>query len=165
MTGLEELGAVEHIARSVEWELQPEWSDEQGPDPHLSAAKRYMAAQSFLLSWQEGKVPVSWQRPRRLVDYDGKYPADVVDAAQDRIAELITERNNAANARIQAAAAERKNSSKKKKNGLQKKEVIQVRRSLVQFNHAYSDLKMAVDKASEAIAELTLRAQALNERI
>lgn len=167
MSPLPELTPVEQIARSVEWDAQPEWSAENGADKYLARTKRYVAAQTFLLAWQEGRVPVGWQRARRLADYDGKYPTEVVDAAQDRIAELITERNDKANARIQQAANERRESARRAAdpNVLQRKEVIVVRRQLAQFNTAYFEMKDAVDKASDAIAELALRAQALQERL
>lgn len=164
---LPELSDVEKIARSVEWDAQPEWVETSGPDEHLAAAKRYMAAQSFLLSWKEGKVPVGWQRARKLTDYDGKYPTDVVDAAQERIADLITERNELANERIQRAADERRASAQRAADGsmLARKEVVQVRRQLAAFNQAYFELKNSVDRASDAIAELSLRTQALQERL
>lgn len=167
MSSLPELSTVEQIAQSVEWDAQPEWSTENGADKYLARTKRYVAAQTFLLSWQEGRVPVGWQRARRLTDYDGKYPTEIVDAAQDRIAELIAERNNAANARIQQAANERRASAQRgaDPNVLQRKEVIAVRRQLAQFNTAYFEMKDSVDKASDAIAELALRAQALQERL
>lgn len=167
MSPLPEIPIVEQIARSVEWDAQPEWSTENGADEYLSRAKRYCAAQSFLLSWQEGRVPVGWQRARKLTDYDGKYPTEVVDAAQDRIEQLIIERNNAANARIQQAANERRESAKRgaDPNVLQRKEVIVVRRQLAKFNTSYFEMKDAVDKASDAVAELSLRAQALQERL
>lgn len=164
MTGAPQLDDVELIARSVEWDAQPEWVDD-GAEESLAAAKRYMAAQAFLLSWQEGRVPVGWHRSRRLTDFDGSYPNQVVDAAEDLINELITERNDAANARIARAATERRASARTTTPALAKKDVAVVSKQLSEFNHAFFDLKAAVAKASDAVGELALRAQALQERV
>eukprot|EP00171_Calliarthron_tuberculosum_P019223 IDg19223t1 len=166
MAGAPKLDNVELIARQVEWDAQAEWTMDSGADASLAAAKRYMAAQAFLLSWKEGRVPVGWQRARRLADFDGSYPTRVVDAAHDRINELITERNDAANARIARAAIERRSSAHTQtpRSTLAKKEVAVVSAQLAEFNHAFFDMKAAITKASDAVAELALRTQALQER-
>lgn len=167
MSKAPKLDDVELIARQVEWDPQSEWTMDDGADASLAAAKRYMAAQAFILSWKEGRVPVGWQRARRLADFDGSYPSRVVDAAHERINELITERNDAANARIARAATERRASSQAQtpRATLAKKEVAAVSSQLADFNHAFFDMKTAIAKASDAVAELALRTQALEERI
>lgn len=167
-----ELDDVERIARSVEWDTSPVWELDEGlsvgADPVLAAAKRYLAAQAFLQAQKEGRVPVGWQRPRRLADYDNQYPTHVVDSAVDRINELIMERNDAANARIARAAQDRKDVGKGSKSGgrgVSKEEVARVNAEMARFNDAFFELKGSVAKASTAVAELALRIKAAEGKV
>lgn len=167
-----ELDDVERIARSVEWDTSPVWELDEGlsvgADPSLAAAKRYLAAQAFLQAQKEGRVPVGWQRQRRLADYDGEYRPQTVDAAADRIGDLIEERNAAANARIARVAQDRKDVGKHAKStgrGVSKAEVARVSAQLATFNDAFFELKGAVAKASTAVADLALRVKAAEGKV
>lgn len=102
----ERLDTAEKIVRMTEWNEGEPWEyaeGEQWPADTLASAKRFVSAQAFLLSWQEGKVPTGWRRARRLADFDGKYPQQVLDAASATIAQRIAERNTERTARINAA--------------------------------------------------------------
>ena len=118
MSSTSSLSAVERIAQMTEWDDYTVWeysdADTSVEDKALAAAQRFLAAQSFLLSWQEGKVPVGWHRPRRLADFDGEFPQETVDAALERINELIAERNEATTRRIAAVTHRRKSLAKLK---------------------------------------------------
>lgn len=101
----ERLETAEKIVRMTEWnEAEPwEYSDAEAQTKDtLAAAKRFVSAQSFLLAWQEGKVPTGWRRPRRLTDFDNKYPQQVLDEASATIAQRIAERNSERTAMINA---------------------------------------------------------------
>lgn len=86
-----------------EWEAWEYAESEGGANSDtLAAAKRFLSAQSYLLAWVEGKVPTGWRRPRRLADFDGKYPKQVLEKAEGIIAERIAKRNSEQTARINA---------------------------------------------------------------
>lgn len=160
----ETLDDVEKITRMTEWDAHPAWELDENTnvDDSLAAAQRYVAAQGFLLSWQEGRVPVGWQRARRLADFDGAYPQHIVDAALDRINDLIAERNNAATKRIARAARHRKTVEALTPKA-SKTDVELISQQFGKFSHAVSEMKVAIESASAAVAELTLKTQALDE--
>lgn len=105
----ERLDTAEKIVRMTEWDECEAWEygeNESGPHgDSLAAAKRFLSAQSYLLAWVEGKVPTGWRRPRRLADFDGKYPKQVLEKAEVIIAERIAKRNSEQTARINAVVS------------------------------------------------------------
>lgn len=171
------LNDAEKIVRMTEWNEQETWecseSDEHNEGNHLAAAKRFLAAQAFLLSWQEGKVPTGWRRARRLTDFDGEYPKAVVDAAEDIIAERIAVRNFEKTAKLNAAILSKVKSENKTEQGEQtanvdeqrtmKKEAEKLKSDLSTFSHDFFQAKSALSKATSAIADISFRIQALSE--
>lgn len=217
----ERLDTAEKIVRMTEWNEWDAWEyaeGEVGPTgDSLSAAKRFLSAQSFLLAWVEGKVPTGWRRPRRLADFDGKYPKQVLQKAESVIAERIATRNSEQTARINAvvsAARERMRDSagtdasdmtsdqvnvsclpsevsaknntivsgtpsslqhakkeiavnvtaeEKKPARINMNDVIAVKEELAAFNEQLRDAKTSLRAASDVVAEVTLRLNALSE--
>lgn len=177
-----ELNDAEKIVRMTEWNEQEAWecsdSEEHIESNHLAAAKRFLAAQAFLLSWQEGKVPTGWRRARRLTDFDGEYPQAVVDAAEDIIAERIAIRNFEKTAKLNAVILSKEKSGNKTEKGeetgkvgkvdkeeAKRKEVEKLKSDLTTFSHDFFQAKSALSKATSAIADISFRIQALSEII
>lgn len=165
---------AEKIARMTEWNEHEPWeysdSDEHSATNNLAAAKRFLAAQSFLLSWQEGKVATGCRRARRLTDFDGEYPQSVVDRAEDIIAERIAVRNMEKTARLNAALSltEKSASTTNKKEGanevaLNKQEIEALKSDFSTFSHDFFEAKSSLNKATAAVADISFRLQALSE--
>ncbi|CAN8066746.1 unnamed protein product [Agarophyton chilense] len=169
---LGKLEDAEMIARMTEWNDIEAWDysedEESSAENNLAAAKRFLAAQSFLLSWQEGKVPTRWRRPRKLTDFDGKYPKSVVDEAEDIIAERIAVRNLEKTARLNAVLSARKSDSLgdggKTRDAVQKKtELDALKTDFAAFNTDFFEAKNCLTKATSSIADISFRIQALSE--
>lgn len=169
----EDVDLPEKIARMTEWNETEAWEyteQEAASDGNtLAAAKRFVAAQAFLLSWKEGKVPTGWRRARKLTDFDGEYPQHVVDAAEELISERISERNLQKTAKLNAVV-----SSKTKSNPaagknhsadvtLTKQQIESLKMEFSKFNHDFFEVKSALSKATTALAEISLRIQAVSE--
>lgn len=166
------LSDAEMIALMTEWNVIETWeytdNEEASAENNLAAAKRFLAAQSFLLAWQEGKVPTRWRRPRKLTDFDGKYPKSVVDEAEDIIAERIAIRNMEKTAKLNAVLSERAKSestgdtlANEKK---QKKMLLDaLKTDFATFNEEFFEAKNCLTKATAAVADISFRIQALSE--
>ncbi|KAI0563935.1 hypothetical protein FGB62_32g129 [Gracilaria domingensis] len=160
------------IARMTEWNDIETWEytegEESSAENNLAAAKRFLAAQSFLLSWQEGKVPTRWRRPRKLTDFDGKYPRSVVDDAEDIIAERIVVKNMEKTIRLNAVLSARKSDSieidgNRDDAGQKKTELDALKADFAAFNTDFFEAKNCLTKATSSIAEISFRIQALSE--
>lgn len=169
---------AEKIARMTEWNEHETWeysdNDEHSATNNLAAAKRFLAAQSFILSWQEGKVATGCRRARRLADFDGEYPQSVVDRAEDFIAERIAVKNMEKTARLNAAmsmkgkASDPKAKGKEKEEGgddvvLSRKELDSLKSDFSAFSNDFFETKSALSKATTAVADISFRLQALSE--
>lgn len=167
------LNDAEMIVQMTEWNDMDTWEyteNESPDDNHLEKAKRFLAAQSFLLSWQEGKVPTGWRRPRRLTDFDGKFPQSTVDEAEDIIADRIAERNLRKTERLNAvmSAREKRKSMKKDDSAvapLNKEQLEHVKADFSTFSHQFFEAKSALTKATSSIAEITFRIQAISNAL
>lgn len=130
----------------------------------LAQAQRFMAAQSFLLSWQQGKVPTGWRRPRRLTDFEGESP-HVLAAAKAVAQARMEERNEDATKRINemraSACAPRSQEDIKP---ISKKELGDLKNAYSKFSSDLYDINTALANASSTIADLVLRTQALVEQ-
>lgn len=168
------LDDAEKIVRMTEWNEHEPWeysgTDEHSEDNNLAAAKRFMAAQSFMLSWQEGKVPTGWRRARRLADFDGEYPKTVVDAAEDIINDGIEARNMEKTARLNAVVSLKgEASSDNSRKGppddvaLNKQDIEGLKADFSSFNHDFFEAKSALNRATTEIADISFRIQALSE--
>lgn len=166
------LSDAEKIVQMTEWNDVETWDysedEESSDDYNLAAAKRFLAAQTFLFCWQEGKVPTSWRRPRRIADFDGKLPRSVIEQAEDMIAENIAERNFKKTARLNAALSARATSSsvpgdvdEDAKMSMQQLEELKT--DMSHFNHEFFEVKSALSKATTAVAEISFRIQAISE--
>lgn len=174
MTG-EKLDDREMIARMTEWNDMETWeyseNEISSAENNLAAAKRFLAAQSFLFSWQEGKVPTRWRRPRKLTDFDGKFPQSVVDGAEDIISERIERRNMQKTARLNAALSARGKiqskpaKSKRDEVELRKKRLEALKEDLGTFNRDFFEAKSCLAKATTAVADVSFRIQALSEKL
>lgn len=168
------LDDAEKIVRMTEWNDIEAWEyttdEEHTAESNLAAAKRFLAAQSFLLSWQEGRVPTGWRRPRRITDFDGKFPQSVIETAEDLIGDRIAERtyeqtvrlNAVINARKKNASQDRSDAEKKE---LNKKQIEALKADFSEFNHDFFEVKSALSKATTAIGDITFRVQALSEEL
>lgn len=181
----ERLETAEKIVRMTEWNNAEPWeyaeSEHKVKDP-LAAAKRYVSAQAFLLSWQEGKVPTGWRRPRKLQDFDGKYPQQVIDQVNEKILQRISERNFEKTAQINAILSAMgkcipitpstpldggfgplvsSDDDDNKKRLLTKADVNEVKRDFNQFSHQLYEAKSALRVASNTAADVSLRLKAL----
>lgn len=162
---------AEKIARMTEWNEHEPWeysdNDEHSEENNLAAAKRFLAAQSFLLSWQEGKVPTGWRRARRINDFDSEYPPSVVEAAEDIIADRIAERNLEKTVRLNAALKNRglakTNGEAKDDDAMSKAQIEKLKSDFSAFSHEFYQAKSALAKATSAIADVSFRIQALSE--
>lgn len=176
----ERIESAEKIVRMTEWNEAEPWEYAEGEVASvdtLAAAKRFVSAQVFLLSWQEGKVPTGWRRPRRLGDFDGKYPQGVVDAAEHIIAQRIEERNMQKTAKINAvisaartertaAAAEPAGRAVAKQRGkLSVGDIEGVKKDLSNLSDELFDAKNALRTAMNAAADVSLRLEALSKAI
>ncbi|KAA8496218.1 hypothetical protein FVE85_2373 [Porphyridium purpureum] len=81
----EEVLIMRMVAASELVDHKP-WVYEEKEKDGTMQAMRFIAAQQFLLSWQTGKVPVGWSRPRRIEDFQDMYGEEVVKKAQARVA-------------------------------------------------------------------------------
>lgn len=162
---------AEKIARMTEWNEHEPWeysdNDKHSEENNLAAAKRFLAAQSFLLSWQEGKVPTGWRRARKINDFDGGYPLSVVEAAEDIIAERIAVRNFEKTARLNAVLKS-KNLSKTNTeavddDSMSKAQIEKLKADFSVFSHEFFQAKSALGRATSTIADLSFRIQALSE--
>lgn len=172
----ERLDSAEKIVRMTEWNESEAWEyseDVEGPTPdNLAMAKRFLAAQSFLLSWQEGKVPTGWKRPRRLTDFDGKYPSSVLEKVEGIFAERIAVNNFRTTAMLKDAIsardrdrAEAEAAKTDKKDGVTKIDVEALKSDFAKFNNDFFEVKSALSKATAATAEVSLQIQALSEAL
>lgn len=169
------LDDAEKIARMTEWNEHEPWecteTEEHSEENNLAAAKRFMAAQSFLLSWQEGKVPTKWRRARRITDFDGEYPKSVIEEAEDIISERIAARNQEKTARLNAVVSLRSDSSAADNqkdrptsdSTLNTKEVESLKADFAAFNQEFFEAKSALSRVTTAIADISFRVQALSE--
>lgn len=166
---------AERIARMTEWNEHEPWeysdNDEHNEENTLAAAKRFLAAQSFLLSWQEGKVPTGWRRARRLGDFDGDYPRSVVDAAEEIIADRIALHNYERTERVKSAISTRAKNQEKRESGekdleeLNRLELEKLKADMSKFSHEFFQAKSALTKTTSAMADITFRIQALSENL
>mmetsp|Transcript_13622 Transcript_13622/g.36569 ORF Transcript_13622/g.36569 Transcript_13622/m.36569 type:complete len:872 (+) Transcript_13622:160-2775(+) len=72
------------IASSELADFKPYYYEENETGGTLQAM-RFIAAQHFLIAWQQGKVPTGWKRPRRMDDFKELYGDDVVNRAKERV--------------------------------------------------------------------------------
>ena len=164
---------AEKIVRMTEWNDIETWEyspdEELTPESNLGAARRFLAAQSFLLSWQEGRVPVGWRRPRRIEDFDGKYPASVIDMAEEIIGDRIAERTYQQTVRLNAVINAREKSAteaeKPPPEKLDKKQIEGIKSDFSKFNREFFEVKSALSKATAAIGDISFRIQALSEEL
>lgn len=187
----ERIETAEKIVRMTEWNAAEPWEFAEGEVASvdtLAAAKRFVSAQHFLLAWQEGKVPTGWRRPRRLTDFDGKYPKSVVDEAEEFIAERIAARNMQKTAKINAVlsaagkakdgcganenisaglAADEglKRGKTREKKKISAKDVDAVKKDFAQFSSDLFEAKNALRTAMNAAADVSLRIDALTKTI
>lgn len=170
----EQLDDVEKIVRMTEWNEQEPWecseNEEYSKDNNLAAAKRFMAAQSFLLSWKEGKVPTGWRRARKITDFNGEYPKSVIDSAEDVISERIAAKNMEKTIRLNAAVLSRGESSSEAATkrppsdvALNKQEIEKLKAEFSTFNLHFFEAKGALSRATTAIADVSFRLQAVSE--
>lgn len=168
------LSDAEKLVRMIEWNTNEPWEcgaegDEEPGGDHLARAKRFLAAQSFLLSWQEGKVPTGWRRPRTLGDLSGQYPSSLIDEAEDIIAARIEERNlqrtaklnNMITARGKAPSLSERQKSKDVED--KKMQVIKLKKEFKTFSDEFFAVKNALSKATTAVADVSFRVQAISE--
>lgn len=194
----ERLDTAEKIVRMTEWNESDTWeyTESEGGDESdtLAAAKRFLSAQSFLLAWLEGKVPTGWRRPRRLADFDGKYPSHVLQNVESIIAQRITERNLQQTARINAvlSAARLRNRGNalagasgdatisatpistakpaqlpntSKSPNPKLSDVLAVKKDFAVFNSQLSDAQSSLRSVANTVAEVTIRLDALTELV
>eukprot|EP00172_Hildenbrandia_rubra_P002153 Plantae.Rhodophyta-Hildenbrandia_rubra.ctg28319.p1 GENE.Plantae.Rhodophyta-Hildenbrandia_rubra.ctg28319~~Plantae.Rhodophyta-Hildenbrandia_rubra.ctg28319.p1 ORF type:complete len:190 (+),score=45.10 Plantae.Rhodophyta-Hildenbrandia_rubra.ctg28319:181-750(+) len=180
---------AEKIVEMTQWEDFKRWEcsseNEVAPnadEENLLKAQRFISAQSFMLAWQQGKVPVGWIRPRRLDDFNGLYPPKVLDEALDRIEERIAARNEALTAQLAMKIASGSNpmsgapASEKRRAGasgkssggageVEKKEVERLKKMYGEFNLNVYSTKVALSNASTAVAELLVKTVELEKRL
>ena len=172
---------VEKIVEMVQWEDFKRWecasesdSKSNTDEENLAKAQRFISAQSFMLAWQQGKVPAGWTRPRRLDDFQGKYPEVVLDEALSRIEERIVERNEALTAHLAKRVASGapgvgggafKMGSEKEKGKVTKEEIEKLKKFYAQLNSNVYSVKQALSNASAAVAEVVVKTMELEKKI
>jgi hypothetical protein len=160
---------VERIARMTEWTPYKLWecSSTKPATPEedsLMKAQRFMAAQSFFMSWQRGKVPTGWLRPRILADLEGQYRPDAIEAAVSYVQRGVEERNKLTTDRIKEIQAHPHGQAElPPQKPISKAEIDDLKDAYQKFSSDLFDIKTALSNASAAVAELSLRTQALAE--
>lgn len=165
-----DMDLVEQIVMMVDedgfkqWECATPSKADTPEEDSLAQAQRFMAAQSFLLSWQHGKVPTGWRRPRRFADFADESPL-VLGAAKAVAQQRMEDRNAEATSRINerrslamAPAADAAPSRL-----LTRKEVASLKDAYSKFSSDLYDINTALGNAAAAIAETILRTDALEE--
>jgi hypothetical protein len=161
---------VKKIANMTEWTPYTLWeySTTKPATPEedsLMKAQRFMAAQSFFLSWQRGKVPTGWLRPRTLADLEGQYSSDSIEAALTYVQRGVEERNRSTTDRIkEKQALPQGQPALATSKPISKAEIDDLKDAYQKFSSDLFDIKTALSNASGAIAELSLRTQALMEK-
>lgn len=164
-----DMDLVEQIVMMVDedsfktWEYSPSKSDSPEDDT-LAQAQRFMAAQSFLLSWQQGKVPTGWNRPRRFTDFADESPLVLGAAkavAQQRMEDRNAEATNRINNRRSLAMAPAADQTPARL--ISRKEIAGLKEAYSKFSSDLYDINTALGNASAAIAETILRTEALEE--
>jgi hypothetical protein len=127
----------------------------------LAQAQRFMAAQSFLLSWQKGKVPTGWSRPRRFTDFTGESPLTLA-AARAVALQRMEERNQDATNRInELRSSALAPAAQQPSRPISKSEISDLKAAYSKFSSDLYDIHTALSNASATIADITLRTQAL----
>lgn len=182
----EKLDTAEKVMRMVEWSNVDAWEYYEGEqkvrDP-LARAKRYVSAQAFLLSWQEGKVPTGWRRPRRLADFEGKYPAQMLETVSEKMASIYNQRNQEKTAQLNLLVSQEKereeNVGQKKPEEIHeqaRKEDVStknvepsdlqgLKKDLASLSHHIFEAKSALKIASNTAADAALRIKAISNSI
>lgn len=187
----EKLDTAEKVMRMVEWSNVEAWEYYEGEqkvrDP-LARAKRYVSAQAFLLSWQEGKVPTGWRRPRRLADFEGKYPAPVLETVSEKMASIYNQRNQEKTAQLNMLVRQEKERElhvdhhqqkpeEKIHEGTRGKEDVSttkkveqsdlqgLKKDLASLSHHIFEAKSALKIASNTAADATLRIKAISNSL
>lgn len=160
---------VERIVNMAEWDSVEKWecSSTKSTSPEeaaLAQAQRFVAAQSFLMSWQLGRVPTGWQRPRRLADFEGEYGSEVITAVVAALERRVKERNESAIHRINKLRSLSDNpAAPRSPKPISKSEISDLKDAYTKFSSDLYEIKAALANAATTIAELTLRTQALAE--
>lgn len=169
----------------VEWSNVDAWEYYEGEqkvrDP-LARAKRYVSAQAFLLSWQEGKVPTGWRRPRRLADFEGKYPAPVLETVSEKMASIYNQRNQEKTVQLNMLVRQEKEREQHvgqkpeeiheqaRKEDVPTKKVERsdlqgLKKDLASLSHHIFEAKSALKIASNTAADAALRIKAISNSI
>lgn len=160
---------VERIVSMAEWDSFEKWDysttkSMSQEEEALAQAQRFVAAQSFLMSWQLGRVPTGWQRPRRLADFEEEYSTEVLEAALVAAERRIKERNESTTNRINKIRSLAKNpAAPRSPRPISKSEIEDLKDAYTKFSSDLYDIRAALANASATIAELTVRTQALAE--
>lgn len=165
-----DMDLVEQIVNMVEeddvkkWEYQPSKSGSPEEDS-LAQAQRFMAAQSFLLSWQTGKVPTGWRRARQFSDFKDESPL-VIGAAKLVAKVRMEERNHDANARIQnfRQSSGKRSDASEARGVISQAEITGLKEAYSKFSSDLYDINTALSNVTSTIADITLRTQALSEQ-
>lgn len=166
-----DMNLVEQIVTMCEMDdfKQWEYTPSKGGTPEedsLAQAQRFMSAQSFLMSWQTGKVPTNWRRPRQFADFKDESPL-VIGAAKAVAQARMEERNEDANMRIR----QRRNSTEapaeaevKDRGMISQAEIADLKEAYSKFSSDIYDINTALANVTSTIADITLRTQALSEQ-
>lgn len=163
-----DMDLVEKIVMMVEEDSVEKWEYSSTKantpeDDSLAQAQRFMAAQSFLLSWQQGKVPTGWSRPRRFADFSGESPL-VLGAAKAVALQRMEDRNTEATHRInEARTTALAPAAEPEVRPISQREIADLKGAYSKFSSDLYDINTALGNASAAIAEVILRTQALAE--
>lgn len=159
---------IEKVVTMTEWETSKGWaydgSTKNTPEEQqLAQAHRFVAAQSFILSWQNGKVPTGWRRPRKLTDFEGKYSQEILDAALTEIQRRNDEKNLSTTARIKELRrlASKPEAAKPPPKPISKAEIKALKGAYATFSSDLHDVRTALANASSTIAEIILRTEAV----
>jgi hypothetical protein len=163
-----DMDLVEKIVNMVEEDTFKPWecsaSKASAPeDESLAQAQRFMAAQAFLLSWQNGKVPTGWSRPRRFADFTDESPL-ILGAAKAVALQRMEDRNAEATHRInEMRSSALAPAMLPALRPISLSEISDLKEAFSTFSSDLYDINTALANASSTIAEVLLRTQALVE--
>jgi hypothetical protein len=158
---------VQRILEKVEWETFKSWehtskATASPEEDALLQAQRFMAAQAFLFSWQNGRVPTGWRRPRRLADFEGKCSPAELAAARDAADRDMAARNQSATDRINDLVLNpREAPARPPPKPISRKEINDLKEAYTKFSSDLYDIQSALGNAASLIAETSLRTQSL----
>jgi hypothetical protein len=160
---------VLEILQKVEWETFKPWeySNKATISPEesgLMQAQRFMAAQAFMFSWQTGRVPTGWRRPRRLADFEEHCtPAEIAAACAAAERDMAV-RNRTATDRINDLVLNPRAAPVKPPPKLiSRQEIEGLKKAYTQFSSDLFDIQSALGNAASLIAEISLRTKSLSD--